>query len=223
VEVQSVWGHSVTIRYVLRAIRVSATIRREEPVMNTRRFWFLTALAGFGAASRLLHHPPNFSPMTAVALFGAATIPGRWLAVAVPLGSLLASDGLLHLTYLAGWQPSWGFYQGQWVVYACALATVGLGFLLRRRRTVLSISAATLASSLLFFLSTNFVFAHGAGSLYPRTVSGLLLSYEMALPFFRNSLAGDAFYTSVLFGGLALAEARVPSLRSTPPAAAVAP
>jgi hypothetical protein len=188
--------------------------------MNSRRFWFLTALTAFAAAARLLPHPPNFTPITAVALFGAATFRHRWHAVLIPLGSLLLSDSLLHLTYLAGWQPSRGFYRGQWVVYACSLATIGLGFLLRRRRTALTIAAATLASSLLFFLITNSVFVHGTGSLYPATVRGLLLSYEMALPFFRNSLAGDAFYTGVLFGGLALAEARFPALRRSSPAGA---
>jgi hypothetical protein len=189
--------------------------------MNNRRFWFLTALVTLAAASRLMPHPPNFAPMAAVALFGAATISSRWLALAVPLASLLLSDFLLHMTYLAGRQQHWGFYHGQWVIYACVLVTIGIGFLLRKRRSVLTIASATLASSLIFFLVTNLVFVYGAESLYPATVQGVLLSYEMALPFFRNSLAGDAFYASVLFGGLALAEAKFPSLRRTPRPAAL--
>jgi len=191
-------------------------------LMNTRRFWFLTALALLAAASRLLPHPPNFAPMAAVALFGAATIESRWLALVVPLVALLASDVLLHLTYLAGLQPNWGFYQGQWLVYTCVLATAGLGFLLRRRRSVLGVATATLASSLLFFLVTNHPLAHGLTSMYPATLQGMLTSYQMGLPFFRNSLAGDAFYATLLFGGLAWAEARFPSLRpATAPEGAI--
>ena len=182
--------------------------------MNGPRFWLLTALALVAAASRVVPHPPNVTPMVAVALFGAATFAEPWPAVLVPLGALLASDLLLHLTYVAGWQPSWGFYRGQWVVYACVLLTIGLGFLIRRRRSVATVALATLASSLAFFLITNFaVWAFGHGALYPRTLPGLLLCYERALPFFRNSLAGDAFFSALLFGTLAFAEARFPVLR----------
>jgi hypothetical protein len=166
------------------------------------------------AASHALPHPPNFAPMAAVALFGAATFSNRWLAVLVALGSLLIGDLLLHLTFLAGWQPYWGFYRGQWVIYACLLPTILLGFSIRRRRTVATVSAATLASSVVFFLATNFaVWAYGSGTTYPMTVQGLLLCYEMAIPFFGNTLAGDVFYSTVLFGTLALAEAKFPTLR----------
>ena len=183
--------------------------------MNAPRFWFLASLTTFAAASRLLPHPPNFTSVAAVALFGAATFQGRWLAFVVPLAALLSSDLVLHVTYLAGWQPARGFYRGQWVVYGGVMATVGLGSLLRRRRTFPRVAAATFASSLIFFLTTNLVFVHGEGSLYPATLRGVLLSYEMALPFFRNSLAGDASYTGALFGMLALAEARFSILRRT--------
>jgi hypothetical protein len=181
--------------------------------MNRPRFWFLLALAVAAAASRVVPHPSNFSPMAAVALFGAATFDHRRSAILVPLGALLFSDLLLHLTHLAGWQTHWGFYSGQWVVYACALVTVGIGFLLRRRRTAPAIALATLSSSLVFFLVTNFVWAYGPDSLYPKNLQGLMASYTAALPFFRNSLAGDAFYSTLLFGTLALAEARFKAIR----------
>jgi Family of unknown function (DUF6580) len=181
--------------------------------MTHPRVWLLSAMVLGAAASRVVPHPPNFAPMTAVALFGAATFSNRRLAVLVPLGSLLLGDLLLHLTFLAGWQPHWGFYRGQWVVYACLLPTILFGLSIRRRRTVATVTAATLASSLVFFLATNFVWAYGSGSIYPRTVQGLFLCYEMAIPFFGNSLAGDAVYSTVLFGALAMAEARFPALR----------
>jgi Family of unknown function (DUF6580) len=182
--------------------------------MERPRIWFLSALALVAAASHALPHPPNFAPMAAVALFGAATFPGRWSALLVPLGALLLGDLLLHVTYLAGWQPHWGFYQDQWVVYACLLPSILLGFAIRRRRNVATIAAATLASSLFFFLATNFaVWAYKSGLAYPRTGAGLLLCYEMALPFLKNSVAGDVIYAAALFGTLALAEARFPRLR----------
>jgi hypothetical protein len=158
--------------------------------------------------------------MAAVALFGAASFPSRWSGLVVPLISLLVSDLLLELTHRAAWQPQPGFYAGQWVVYACCLATTVIGFQLRRRKTIATLALATFASALVFFLVTNFVWVYGPASLYPRTTEGLFLSYERALPFFRNSLAGDFFYVTVLFGSLALAEARFPGLRQPVPLSA---
>ncbi len=190
--------------------------------MTPPRFWFLTALTLAAAVSRIVPHPYNFAPFAAVALFGAATFPGRWSAVIVPFASLLLGDLLLHVTYLAGWQPNWGFYQGQWVVYACLIPSVLLGFAIRGRRNFATVAAATLAGSVFFFLVTNFAWAYGPDGLYPKTLQGLLLSYEAAIPFFRNGLAGDVVYSTALFGGLALAESRFPALRSAKPAPALA-
>jgi hypothetical protein len=182
------------------------------------RIWFLSSLAILAAASHALPHPPNFAPMAAVALFGAATFPGRWSAFLVPIAALLLGDLILQLTYMAGWQEHWGFYNGQWVVYACLLPSILLGFLIRERRTVATVAAAVLGSSLFFFAATNFaVWAYGVGVTYPKNAAGLLLCYTEALPFLKNSLAGDVFYSVALFGTLALAEATFPTLRSRKP------
>jgi hypothetical protein len=70
----------------------------------------------------------------------------------------------------------------------------------------------TLASSLMFFGVTNLA-VWAAGSLYPRTLVGLILCYAAAIPFFRNSLIGDMAYAATLFGGFALLENVVISLR----------
>ncbi len=184
--------------------------------MTKPRLWFLCFLAVVAAASHALPHPPNFSPMAAVALFGAATLPGRWSALVVPIAALLLGDLLLQVTYWAGWQQHWGFYKGQWVVYACLLPSILLGFAIRSRRHFATIALATLGSSLFFFAATNFaVWAYGSGVSYPKTGAGLLLCYEAALPFLKNSLLGDGFYSLVLFGSLALAEALFPVLRTT--------
>lgn len=37
--------------------------------------------------------------------------------------------------------------------------------------------------------------------------------YTAAIPFFKNTLLGDAFYTAALFGGLVLIEKMVLTLR----------
>jgi hypothetical protein len=152
------------------------------------------------AAARLIPHPPNFAPITAVALFGGAYFSNRRLAFLVSLGALFLSDLVI------------GFYSQMYVVYGSFILIVCIGMLLRRRRRPRAVATATLASSILFFAVTNFgVWA--LGSLYSRTVPGLLACYVAAIPFFQNTVLGDAFYTAVLFGGFTLAEKWWPALR----------
>ncbi|MGH2403238.1 MAG: DUF6580 family putative transport protein [bacterium] len=158
------------------------------------------------AASRLLPHPPNFTPIAAMALFGGAYFADRRLAFLVPLLGMFLSDLILGLHRLLP------------VVYACFALIVCLGFWLRGRKSVLRIAGAALAGSILFFVVTNFgVWA--MGSLYPKSLDGLLAAYVAAIPFFRNTLAGDVLYTAALFGGFALLESVVGALRERQPAA----
>ncbi|MBI2036168.1 hypothetical protein HYT17_00830, partial [Candidatus Microgenomates bacterium] len=69
----------------------------------------------------------------------------------------------------------------------------------KHKNTANTIGAA-LFSSLLFFLITNFG-VWLIGGLYPKTFTGLVNAYFYAIPFFRNTLMGDVFYTGLFFGG----------------------
>lgn len=169
--------------------------------MNWSRFLVLVGLILAAAASRLIPHPPNFSPIGAMALFGGACFTQKRWAFVVPLAALCLSDLLL------------GSYRLMPIVYGSFALIVCLGFWLRRHRTALPIAGATLTSSVLFFVLTNFgVWA--LGSLYPKTADGLVACYVAAIPFFQNTLLGDAAYATVLFGGLALVEQSFPVLRA---------
>ncbi len=173
------------------------------------RFLVLLGMMAAAAASRLLPHPPNMTPIAAMALLGGACFVDRRAALAVPLGAMLASDialGLLDDDLSLVFGPMLV------VVYGCFALIVCLGFLLRGRRRPLRVASATLASSVLFFVVTNLgVWALGA--LYPRTSAGLVACFVAAIPFFRNTLAGDAAFALALFGGLAAAERGFPPLR----------
>jgi hypothetical protein len=164
------------------------------------RLLMLLFLVMAAAAARLLPHPPNLTPVTAIALFGGACISDRRLAFAVPLAALFLSDAVL------------GFYSHMAVVYLSFALIVVIGFLLRHHRRLLPIAGATLAAACLFFLLTNFGVWAFAG-LYPKTFAGLVTCYVAAIPFFRNMLMGDVFYVALLFGGLRLLERVVPALR----------
>jgi len=67
--------------------------------------------------TRLHPHPPNFAPITAMAVFGAVTF-GRWrTAVVAPLVALVVSDLAKEFLYHRGMSAQWGIYRGMWVTY----------------------------------------------------------------------------------------------------------
>ena len=155
---------------------------------NREAGWFDAlpyALIAIGAVLRVVPHPWNFAPIGAMALFGGAVLP-RGVGIAVPLAALALSDAVL------------GFYAGFAWVYGSFVLIGLLGLALRRRRTVARIIAASLASSVLFFLVTNF--GEWLGPLYSHHVSGLWASYLAGIPFFRNTVASDLIYSLAFFG-----------------------
>lgn len=163
------------------------------------RFLVLLGMILLAAASRLIPHPPNFAPITAMALFGGAYFSDKRLAFVVPLTAMFLSDVVIGLHTL---MP---------VIYGSFTLIVCVGLWLRKRRQWLPIAGAALASSFLFFILTNFgVWA--IGSFYPKTIAGLMACYTAAIPFFQNTLLGATVYTTILFGSFALAEKRFPIL-----------
>ena len=176
--------------------------------MLNPRWVVLVAIIAAAALSRLTPHPPNMTPVTAVALFGGAYFSDRRLAFLVPLTALFLSDLVL------------GFPRHMEVTYLSFAAIAWLGQWLSRNRSAPRVAGAALASSLLFYLTSNFG-VWFFGSLYPFTLHGLVACYVAAIPFFWNTLGGDLIYTALLFGGFRLLERRFSTLRETlaPPAA----
>jgi hypothetical protein len=182
--------------------------------MKTRTAVLVAAVL-LAALTRLIPHPPNSAPITAMALFGAATLTDKRLALLTPLLALFVSDLCIEAMHRMGLMAVWGLYSGMWVTYTAFLLITVMGFLLRRHRSVPAIAAATLAGSVVFYVVTNFgVWAWW--NLYPHTLEGLLTCYTAAIPFFRNTVFGDAVYSSALFGGFAVAERLLPVLRELP-------
>lgn len=159
---------------------------------------------------RLVPHIPNFAPVTAAALFGAAYLPRRY-ALMVPLLIMAISDYLLlyvnpfghPIVNFSHLYPVTAMFSGttMWVWGSFMISGL-LGLLLRKKQGALRITGVTLLASIQFFLITNFgVWAAGA---YARDLSGLAASYAAGLPFFRWTLLGDLFYASCFFGLYAL-------------------
>lgn len=160
----------------------------------------LAVMIVLAALSRLLPHPPNFSPVEAMALFGSAYFAKRWLGIALPLLAMLLADFFL------------GFHSGMPVVYGSIALISILGFGLRGKVSALRVAGFGLVGATLFFLITNFAVWAGSG-MYPMNTGGLLACYIAGIPFFHWQLAGVATYSFILFGGFALLRSRMPELK----------
>ncbi|HEY4799466.1 MAG TPA: DUF6580 family putative transport protein [Bacteroidia bacterium] len=173
----------------------------------TPRFLFVTFAIVIAAISRLLPHPPNFTPIGAMALFGGACLTNKRIALALPLIAMLISDILI------------GFHNTMIYVYASFVLITFIGIYIRRNAKTSAIILASLISSVLFFLITNFGVWAAAG--FENGPAGLLSTYALGIPFFNhnlfgsffaNTIAGDLFWNGVLFGSLYFAKLRFPVL-----------
>lgn len=165
------------------------------------RFFVMSGMIVAAVIARLIPHPPNFAPIAAMALFAGAHFDRKALAFVVPLVAMLLSDAVFELLF------GWGFHANLPAVYASFAAIVGLGLLLRGRVRPVPVVGAALVSSILFFAVTN-LSVWLTSATYPMTGQGLTLCCVAALPFFGNTVAGDLFYTGILFGAFALARRR---------------
>ncbi|MDD5710863.1 MAG: hypothetical protein PHV43_02060 [Candidatus Colwellbacteria bacterium] len=156
---------------------------------NNRLLWLCAGAAVLlTIILRLLPHAPNFTPVGALFLFAGAFLPGR-LKFIVPIIALGVSDFFI------------GFYDYKlmFVVYGSFLMMSVLGSLAGRKVSPLRIGLGSLGGSTFFFFATNFavwIFS----DWYAPTLGGLLSAYIMGIPFFRMTLLGDLFFSTLFFG-----------------------
>jgi len=180
-----------------RRDKVKVEKSEEEAVLLRSTLIFATII--LAAALRIAPHPWNFTPVGAIALFSGALVRDRRLAFLFPMLVMLATDLII------------GFNKLSPLVYASFLLSVLIGRFLNQNRNLPRIAGATFLGSLQFFLITNFGVWAFLNS-YPRTGVGLAACYLAGVPFFWNTLGGDAVYTTLLFGGFFLAERLAPRL-----------
>lgn len=149
---------------------------------------------------RFLPHPPNVSPVAAISLFAGAYFYDRKLAFIVPFAALLMSDLVI------------GVHDTMIYVYAAFGLSVMMGRWLQKHRSFTLITATTLASSLLFFIITNFGVWLTGTHAYSMDTQGLMQAYVAGIPFLQNSVMGNLFFVAVLFGGFSLLQRFQPRL-----------
>ena len=144
--------------------------------LGKTKFIFLLIL--IATISRLIPHPPNFTPITAIALFSVTKLDNKFLATLTPLFCLYLSDIFL------------GFYTINIFVYLSFTFVSLLGYYIGKINLY-----SVLLSSILFFIISNFgVWILG----YPKTIEGFFLCYFNAIPFFGYTILGDLFYSFLI-------------------------
>jgi hypothetical protein len=128
---------------------------------------------------------PNLSLMGTAFLFSGYLSSKNKGAFIVPYAALFISDYWI------------GFYSGMSWVYSGFALSLLVGTLIKEIKFT-RIAVASLISSLAFYLLSNFG-VWTSGTLYTRSLSGLLECYVAAVPFFRNTLLSDLVGSLAVF------------------------
>ena len=168
-------------------------------------FAIVGGLILLAALSRLVPHPPNFTPLAAMALFGAAYLKRSWLVWLMPFAAFYLSDLVLNnFVYAAeGSAWSWSLNWGVYLAFGCIIL-LGIWQLRKRNWTPAGLAITGVVGTLLFYLITNFLSWYmDPFQMYPNGIEGLWMSLAAGLPFLANSLAGTFFFGAILFGSAA--------------------
>lgn len=178
--------------------------------------YFLVLLAVLSRYLVVGHLPLlNFTAVTGgLIYFGARR---SWREMAGPLLILMASDYCLT-TYAYHYAFHWQGYIPTWTWYVAAMA---LGqILLRAKTSFVRVAASAILGPTSFWLMSNFAYwalyaGPASGSIYPRTMGGLMTCYAAAIPFYRNDLAATSLVLAVAFGVPVLVQHMNPAERAT--------
>ena len=139
------------------------------------------------AFARLIPHPPNFTPIIAVALISGYFFKNINLSLLILLVAMLLSDLFI------------GFYENMIFVYASLLLITFVFHKISNKINFKNLFIYGFAGSLIFFIVSNFgVWALGSPGVqdivYDKSFNGLMECYILAIPFF-----GNTFLSTVIF------------------------
>jgi hypothetical protein len=177
------------------------------------RFGVLAVMIVLAAFSRMIPHMPNFSPLGAIALFGAAHFQKKWQAILIPIAATWLSDLFINNVIYARYYPefTW-FYSGFYWQYGSYVLIALLGLLIFKKVSWQRVAVGALGSSVIFFLVTNFSCWIGS-SIYAQNFGGVMTCYAAGVPFLKGTLLGDFCYAAALFGSFAWMQRQIPALK----------
>lgn len=179
--------------------------------MSKKSFVILSAFILLAALSRLLPHATNFTPVGAIALFGAAYFTNKKWALIIPLTALWISDLLLNNIMYSSYYEGFAWFTGGFLyIYGAFAMVVVLGYYLLKKITIGRVLGGAIGASVIFYVISNFG-VWISSPMYPLTFEGFIACYVAAIPFFHYTLAGNIIYSAALFGAFEWAKNRYPS------------
>ena len=177
----------------------------------------LSIIILLAAFTRIMPHPPNFSPMAAIGLFGAAHFAKKWQAFFIPLIGIWISDLVINnYVYSSSSSNIVWFYSGFYWQYMSYILIIFAGlFIFNRGISLTKTFGGMISSSGIFFLVSNFGVWTG-GTMYPKNFGGLITCYAAGVPFIHNTIISDVLFTTVLFGTYYLLQVEYSSLKIKP-------
>jgi hypothetical protein len=174
----------------------------------------LSIIILLAAFTRIMPHPPNFSPMAAIGLFGAAHFAKKWQAFFIPLIGIWISDLVINnYVYSSSSSNIVWFYSGFYWQYISYILIIFAGlFIFNRGISLTKTVGGVISSSGIFFLVSNFGVWAG-GTMYPKNFGGLITCYAAGIPFIHNTIISDVLFTTVLFGTYYLLQVEYSSLK----------
>ena len=162
--------------------------------MFSRVFAFLIFVVVL-AAARFIPHPPNFSPMLALALFAGAKAPQKWLGYFASVLALWMSDLVIGVHYME-------IITGLAIVLAAGIGTFTENSLVHssNAKKLFGWAASGFLASAVFFVVTNY-FVWQTSGIYPVTSEGLVNCFVMGLPFFHYQVLSTWLFSLIAFGG----------------------
>ena len=144
------------------------------------------------AFARLIPHPPNFTPIIAVALISGYFFKNINLSLLILLVAMLLSDLFI------------GFYENMIFVYASLLLIIFVFHKISKKINFKNLFIYCFAGSLIFFIVSNFgVWVLGSPGVldvaYERNLSGLTECYILAIPFFGNTFLSTLIFSYTAF------------------------
>ena len=165
----------------------------------------IVALIVIGILGRIIPHPPNFTPIIAIALLASHVFKNKWIVILTPLMAMWISDLVINNYLYAGYYDSLLIFSSSFLwVYGPIIFIALLGTVLIKKVKISNIALSSISGSLIFFLVTNFG-VWISGTMFPKSLFGLIECYTFALPFFGNALVGDLVYCTILFTSYSLA------------------
>ena len=138
------------------------------------------------AFTRLIPHPPNFTPIIAVAIMSGCFFKNVNKSFIILLIAMLLADVFI------------GFYANMLFVYFSLFLITFIFFKISNKINIKNLFIYGFFGSLIFYLLSNFG-VWLVTDLYSKDFQGLINCYLLAIPFFKNTLFSTIIFSYVAF------------------------